>query len=259
MRFGTTTDRLEVFSDGVIAIAITLLVLDIKVPTARQGQLVHDLGREWPTFAAYVLSFAVIGIMWVSHHSMFERIREIDRGLLFSNLLLLLGIAFLPFPTSLLAQYARGGGSNAHAAAAFYSATMMMIGLAFSGIWLHLTRHPDLLVEGLDPANLRRSLRRSLVSPVVFAATIALAFIDALACFAVYGLMVAYFAAGPSSAALRPTGAPPEPDPPDRADRAASGASPDPATAPASPPTGRASTLGAPTEPPTLRWPPGQT
>ena len=112
MRFGTTTDRLEVFSDGVIAIAITLLVLDIKVPDSHQGQLVHDLGQQWPTFAAYVLSFAVIGIMWVSHHSMFERIREIDRGLLFSNLLLLLGIAFLPFPTSLLAQYARGGGSK---------------------------------------------------------------------------------------------------------------------------------------------------
>ena len=106
MRFGTTTDRLEIFSDAVIAIAITLLVLDIRVPQAPQGQLLHALGRQWPSYAAYVLSFAVIGIMWVSHHSMFERIREIDRGLLFSNLLLLLGIAFLPFPTPLLAEYA---------------------------------------------------------------------------------------------------------------------------------------------------------
>jgi uncharacterized membrane protein len=269
MRFGTTTDRLEVFSDGVIAIAITLLVLDIKVPDSHQGQLVHDLGQQWPTFAAYVLSFAVIGIMWVSHHSMFERIREIDRGLLFSNLLLLLGIAFLPFPTSLLAQYARGGGSNAHAAAAFYSATMTLIGLAFSGIWLHLARHPDLLVEGLDPANLRRSLHRSLVSPVVFGATIALAFVNALACFAVYGLVVAYFAAGPSSAALRPSGAPADPapleptrpgppdsDPLDETEPAEPG---DPAATAGTHAPGGASTSGSPTEPPTVRWPPGHT
>jgi uncharacterized membrane protein len=262
MRFGTTTDRLEVFSDGVIAIAITLLVLDIKVPQARPGQLIHDLGGQWPSFAAYVLSFAVIGIMWVSHHSMFERIREIDRGLLFTNLLLLLGIAFLPFPTALLAEYARRGGGNAHAAAAIYSATMALIGLAFLGIWLHLSRHPHLLVEGLDPENLRQSIRRSLVSPIVFGATIGLAFLNALACFVVYGLAVAYFAAGPSSAALRPTRAPAEPAPsepgPDPPAPAPNPAAREPSVG-ADAEAGGATDLGPPSEPPTLRWPPGQT
>ena len=202
MRFDTGTDRLEIFSDAVIAIAITLLVLDIKVPTAKTGQLAHDLGQIWPSYVAYALSFAVIGIMWVSHHSMFERIQNVDRGLLFYNLWLLLGIGFLPFPTALLAEYARQGGSNSHAAAAIYSATMMFIGFAFLAIWLHLAHHPYLLGEKASSASLRRSIHLSMVSPVVYGASIGLAFISAEACFVVYGLAALYFACGPSSRAL---------------------------------------------------------
>jgi uncharacterized membrane protein len=272
MRFGTTTERLEWFSDGVIAIAITLLVLDLKVPAARQGELLHDLAHQWPSYAAYVLSFAVIGIMWVSHHTMFERIQEIDRGLLFTNLLLLLGIAFLPFPTSLLAEYAGQGGSNAHIAAATYSATMTVIGLSFLAIWLHLARHPDLLVEGIDPANLRQSVRRSLVSPIVFGATIGLAFVNALACFVVYGLAAAYFAAGPASAALRRTQDDAESPPPPPAADPDEPASGPPVPAPDAEPSGSDartpdSTSGSPdgtgpvpaSDPPALQWEPGQT
>jgi TMEM175 potassium channel family protein len=202
VKFDSGTDRLEIFSDAVIAIAITLLVLDIKVPTAREGQLVHDLGQIWPSYVAYALSFAVIGIMWVSHHSMFERIHHVDRGLLFYNLWLLLGIGFLPFPTALLAEYARQGGSNSHAAAAVYSATMMFIGFAFLAIWLHLARHPRLLGDKASSASLQRSIRLSMVSPVVYGASIGLAFISAEACFVVYGLAALYFACGPSSRAL---------------------------------------------------------
>lgn len=196
------TERLEIFSDGVIAIAITLLVLDIRLPAAQPGGLWRDLGSHWPTYVAYVLSFAVVGIIWVAHHSMFARIGKTDRGLLFWNLFLLLGIAFVPFPTSLLAQYVHEGGSNAHAAAAVYSATMTFIGLAFLAIWLHLERHPDLLADPAEAANLPRSIRRSLVSPIVYALTIGLAFISPLACLAVYALIAAYLAGGPSSRAL---------------------------------------------------------
>ena len=196
------TDRLEIFSDGVIAIAITLLVLDIRLPSAKSGQLFHELGSDWPTYVAYVLSFAVIGIIWVAHHSMFEHIQTVDRGLLFTNLFLLLGVAFVPFPTSLLAEYVHVGGSNAHAATAVYSATMTMIGLAFTAIWYHLARHPELLSGHADAANLRRSIRRSLVSPVAYGLTIGLAFVSPPACLAVYGLIAAYLAGGPSSRAL---------------------------------------------------------
>lgn len=222
MKFDTGTDRLEIFSDAVIAIAITVLVLDIKVPHSASGRLVHDLAQIWPSYVAYVLSFAVIGIMWVSHHSMFERIKHVDRALLFLNLWLLLGIGFLPFPTALLAEYARQGGSNSHAAAAVYSATMMFIGFAFLSIWLHLARHPSLLGERANSASVRRSVHLSLVSPIVYGSSIGLAFISAEACFVVYGLAAIYFAAGPSSKALsrlleRSTGAPPGPPPSTRA------------------------------------------
>jgi uncharacterized membrane protein len=141
--------------------------------------------------------------MWISHHSMFERIRVVDRGLMFLNLTLLLGIAFVPFPTALLAEYARQGGSNAHWAAVIYSGTMVAIGLSFSAIWAYLAHHHHLLDEDVDPALLRRSVRRSLVGPAVYTASIALAFVNALACFAVYGAMAGYFALGPSARALR--------------------------------------------------------
>jgi uncharacterized membrane protein len=201
VRFDTGTERLEIFSDAVIAIAITLLVLDIKVPDSRNGQLFHDLWQRWPSYVAYVLSFAIIGIMWVSHHSMFEHIHHVDRRLLFINLWLLLGIAFLPFPTALLAQYARQGDSNSHAAAAIYSATMAFIGLAFLAIWLHLARNPA-LVGNVGGTRLRRSINLSLVSPVVYGLSIGLAFVSAEACLVVYSLAALYFAFGPSSRVL---------------------------------------------------------
>lgn len=198
----STTDRLETFSDGVIAIAITLLILQISVPRSRDGQLFDDLLDLWPSYAAYALSFVVIGIMWVSHHTMFERIASVDRQLLFLNLLLLLGIAFLPFPTALLAEYVQDGGSNAHIAAAIYSASMTVIGLAFTGLWIHLARRPALLIEGADQAALRRSIHRSAFGPAVYGASIALAFVSAEACLVVYALVALYFARGPSSRIL---------------------------------------------------------
>jgi len=197
-----STDRLEIFSDGVIAIAITLLVLEVRLPPARQGALFQDLSSHWPSYVAYVLSFAVVGIIWVAHHSMFSHIGTADRGLLFWNLLLLLGIAFVPFPTSLLADYVHQGGSNAHAATAVYSSTMTFIGLAFLAIWLHLARHPQLLDEDAPAVNLRRSIRRALVSPIVYGITIGLAFVSPPACLALYALIALYLASGPATRAL---------------------------------------------------------
>ena len=200
----TTTGRLEAFSDGVIAIAITLLVLEISIPHADAGDLGDALLDQWPSYAAFGLSFVVIGIMWVSHHSMFERIAAVDRRLLFLNLLLLLGIAFLPFPTALLAEYVREGGSNSHLAAAIYSANMAVVGVAFWMMWRHLYQRPYLLVAGIDREMARGAMHRSLVGPIVYTLTIGLAFISAVACFVVYGLIALYFAAGPSSKVATP-------------------------------------------------------
>ena len=113
-----STDRLEMFSDGVLAIAITLLILEVQVPHVGRGGLWSALGHLWPSYSAYLVSFATIGIMWVNHHAMFERIAHTDRGLLYLNLALLGAIAFLPFPTAVLAQYVRGDAANARAACA---------------------------------------------------------------------------------------------------------------------------------------------
>src|SRR5215472_5921030 len=103
--------RVEAFSDGVFAIAITLLVLTVAQPRTYRN-LAHELGAQWPSLAAYVVSFAVIGIMWINHHSVFMHLEHVDRGLLYINLLLLMTIAFLPYPTGVLGQaLAKGQGT----------------------------------------------------------------------------------------------------------------------------------------------------
>jgi uncharacterized membrane protein len=189
---GLSSGRVEAFSDGVMAIAITLLILDVKVPTAGEGSLTRALAHQWPSYAAYAVTFLVIGIMWVNHHFLFDRVRAVTRALLYLNLLLLMGIAFLPFPTALLAEYLRED-ANSHIAAAVYSATMVAIGIGFVALWWHLTRHPELLDEDTDVAVARVAVRRATLGPIVYGATIALAFVSAPACLVVYALMALYF------------------------------------------------------------------
>ena len=130
------TARLEAFSDGVFAIAITLLVLEVPVPEAESGRLAEALLHQWPSYASYVVSFLIIGIIWVNHRAMFEQIRRIDRMVLFLNLLLLLCVAFVPFPTGLLADYIHAGHDQG-VAALVYSGTMTAMGFAFSSIWIY--------------------------------------------------------------------------------------------------------------------------
>jgi uncharacterized membrane protein len=202
-----TTQRLEAFSDAVIAIAITLLVLEIHIPYASQGELVDALLDLWPSYAAFVLSFVVIGIMWVSHHSMFERIANVDRRLLFLNLLLIMGIAFVPFPTGLLAHYLEHGGENAELATAIYSLSLAIIGVFFLLMWHHLYRTPSLLVRGIGAERMRTAMLRSLVGPIVYTITIGLAFISPEACIVVYALLALYFAWGPSARVATPDAA----------------------------------------------------
>jgi uncharacterized membrane protein len=189
----STTTRLEAFSDGVLAIAITLLIIEVHVPHVGRGKLADALAEQWPVYASYVVSFLIIGIIWVNHHGLFEHIARVDRRLLFVNLMLLLGVAFLPFPTALLADYVDAGGANAHIAAAVYGLTMTVIGLSFQLLWLHLERHPELLVDGFDADAARRARLGSAAGPVVYAASIGVAFVSAIACLALYALMAIYF------------------------------------------------------------------
>jgi len=151
--------RLEAFSDGVFAIAITLLVLNLAVPEfGRLGSagLAGALAQQWPAFAAFGVSFAVIGIIWVNHHAIFHAIRGVDRTLLFLNLLLLATVVFMPYPTALM-SHAFEAGRDVKLATAIYAATSTAMGLGFDLLWLYLDRHRDLLEEPFRTSGLCRS------------------------------------------------------------------------------------------------------
>src|SRR5262249_18500741 len=142
--------RVEAFSDGVFAIAITLLILDVKVPELSDGagtrDLLRALGRGWTSYVAYLLSFVTILIMWVSHHRIFTIVRKIDHAFLFWNGILLMLISFVPFPTALLSRYLLE--PSARTAAAIYSGHAILISLAFQAMWRHATKTDRLLVPG---------------------------------------------------------------------------------------------------------------
>jgi uncharacterized membrane protein len=192
------TNRLEAFSDGVFAIAITLLVLNLTVPPLDKvavGGLAGTLQRGWPSYAAYLVSFLVIGIIWVNHHYVFKMISQVDRPLLFINLMLLMAVSVLPFPTALLANYIRHGPADSHLAAAIYSATMLAMSVAFSGLWLWVTRDGgSLLHERLDRRQARTALRRFGLGCLVYLLTVGLAFINAVLTLSVHFILAVYYA-----------------------------------------------------------------
>jgi uncharacterized membrane protein len=188
--------RIEAFSDGVFAIAITLLVLDLVVPArhdAVQGGLAHLLAEEWPAYFAYLVSFLVIGIIWVNHHTMFDKVRLVDRPVLFANLALLLVVSLIPFPTRLLAEYLTADGRDAHVAAAVYSTTMFAMGVAYAALWLTLTRDVNLLQEGMNPRSSRAALPRFALGNVFYLATIGLSFVSAPVTLVVHAALAIYY------------------------------------------------------------------
>ena len=135
------TGRVEAFSDGVFAVAITLLVLDLKVQSG--GPLLQALAAEWPLFVAYLISFAFILIMWVNHHWMFQHIVRIDSAFMLLNGLLLLGVTLVPFPTSLVAQYILT--DDQRTATALYSGWFFLIAIFFNLMWRYASRNGRLL------------------------------------------------------------------------------------------------------------------
>lgn len=188
---------METFSDGVFAIAITLLVLTIAAPGTYRN-LSHQLLAEWPSLAAYVVSFAVIGIMWLNHHTIFAHLERIDRGLFYRNLILLMTIVFLPYPTGIFGQ-ALEKGQGATTAAVFYSATMSVNGFAWAALWLHASVGRRLLRADFPEA--QRGITTVLFTGgvLVYVATVGVAFINPYACLAVHGALAVYYALDPIS------------------------------------------------------------
>ena len=185
--------RLETFSDGVFAIAITLLVLTIAQPSDFH-RLAHQLASRWPSLAAYVVSFAVIGIMWLNHHTVFANLARVDRPFFFLNLALLATVAFLPYPTGVFGT-ALGRGEDTRVAAVFYSATMLVNAVCWAGLWVYASSGRRLLVAGFPEP--RRSTVLFTAGVGVYAVALGIAFLNAYACLAFHAALAVYYALDP--------------------------------------------------------------
>ena len=191
------TGRLEAFSDGVLAIAITLLVLDIRLPAHAPGELSAALRELGSDYVAYVVSFLIIGIMWAQHHGLFRLVARADQGLLFVNVLLLAGISFLPFPTHVVAQALREEHTRADVTAALllYGGTLTGIALLYNGVW-HYIRLRGLLRSDLDPAVTTSVTRGYIAGPFLYAAAMLLAPLQAAASYVVWVVLALFFLRG---------------------------------------------------------------
>jgi uncharacterized membrane protein len=187
--------RLHALIDGVFAIAITLLVLDLPRP-ASSARLTHDLVADWPAYVAYAVSFAVLGVLWMEHYGMMGAVRAIDRRFLERTLCFLLFVSIIPWPTAIAASYARTG-SQARPAAVLYAGTMMMMGLTFAWGWRYLVRHPELVVPAAVPG-LAVGRRRAWLGGLAYLVAIGVAFISTWASFAIDAAIALYFAVSAS-------------------------------------------------------------
>lgn len=195
------TARIEAFSDGVFAIAVTLLILEVKVPAADSGQLGRHLLQQWPSYVAFVLSFAFIGIMWINHHRLFNHIRRSDDGLLILNLLVLLGVTAVPFPTAVLATHLQT--TDARTAAIVYNGMYVAVAIFFNLLWRYSLSH-HLLGHEVDKASADKISKQYAGGPFLYLACIAIAWFSVTASL-VLNLCLAIFFALPPAVAERVT------------------------------------------------------
>ena len=172
---GFTVERVSALSDGVFAVAITLLVVSIAVPTIRgtvtNAKLAHGLAQIWPHFFSYFLSFVIIGMFWISHHALFTIIRRVDRTLIWLNMFYLLLIVFMPYPTNLLSLF-----GQTMVATVIYAAVLAAAGLLQAAMAFYATRDHRLVDDEFDPKYAGEYLRNSVVMSVVFIISIGIAF-----------------------------------------------------------------------------------
>ena len=190
------TARVEAFSDGVFAIAITLLILEIKIPSPAGQPLASQLLRQWPSYLSFVISFAFIGIMWMNHHRLFTHIRKCDDLLLLFNLLLLLGVTAVPFPTAVLAAHL--GKPGARTAVVLYNGTYLFISIWFNLLWRYAaSKKRRLLAADVDEASVKHITRQYAFGPVLYLICLGLAFVSVAASLILNGALACFFALPP--------------------------------------------------------------
>jgi TMEM175 potassium channel family protein len=197
--------RLEAFSDGVFAVAITLLALNLAVPGPGHGPLAHQLADRWPAFLAYLVSFLTVGIIWVNHHALVSSITAVTRLLLFLNLVLLLFVVMVPFATATVADYLARGGFDTKVAVAVFGIVLEGMSIGFASMLEWSLRDGRTRVP--VPANRRWAARLRFTSGAfVYLLVIAAAFVNAVAAFVLSGLVAVYyiFERTPAAAGAQP-------------------------------------------------------
>jgi uncharacterized membrane protein len=189
----------EAFSDGVFAIAITLLILEVHVPKGLGSRgLTEALLAEWPSYSAFLISFLTIGIMWINHHRLFTLIERVDNWLLVLNMLVLLGVTIVPFPTAFVADYLGHPGQNL--AAVLYAANGLNIALWFWALWMYTAsprRRPRLLKIPPESPEVKAINEQYRFGPLFYVAAVGLAFLSAGVSMAYCGLLALFFALPP--------------------------------------------------------------
>ena len=184
--------RLEAFSDGVFAVAITLLALDLTVEGPGHGPLSHQLYEKWPAFVAYLLSFFMIGIIWVNHHALVRSIVKVDRTLLFLNLVLLLFVVLIPFTTATEADYFPDNSPDARLAMALYAGAFLGMSIGFSSIF-EWTLHGQRVYQPLPPERRWAARARFAGGGLVYVVAVVVALFSAVASFVLIALTAVYY------------------------------------------------------------------
>ena len=184
--------RLEAFSDGVFAVAITLLALDLTVEGPGHGPLVDQLYDKWPAFLAYLISFFMIGIIWVNHHALVRYITKVDRLLLFLNLVLLLFVVLIPFTTSTEAAYFPHNNNDARLAMALYAGAFLGMSVGFSAIF-EWTLHGERVYQPLPRERHWAARARFVGGGLVYVIAVIVATFNAVAAFVLIALVAVYY------------------------------------------------------------------
>lgn len=191
--------RVEAFSDGVIAVAITLLALNLPIPDpSSHGTLARNLGSQWPEFAAFAVSFLTIGIIWINHHATLRRLVGVDHTTLILNLMLLMSVCALPFSTALMAKYLRASGGQ-HLAAAIYGGSFLVMALFFFALQVHVLRlAPHLARRDLARDARDSILRRNATGLIPYVIATAVAAWSAYVTLIIAGVIAVYYASPPN-------------------------------------------------------------
>jgi TMEM175 potassium channel family protein len=190
---GVSTTRLETFADGVFAIAATLLILNVDAQvTEGTGELGRRLVEIWPSYIAYAVSFVTIGIIWSNHHTVMAQLGRVNRTFLMLNVFLLLCVAFLPFPTRLVAEHLRDRAELEPAALA-YGATMTVMSVCYLSLWLYAIRGRRLLRDDSDPRTVSGITRSYLPGTPLYLTATLLALVSPLASVAFFGAIALFY------------------------------------------------------------------